>query len=90
MYTLLLSLLLACGSGGRTVAELEAAKGEVKPFQKWDEAQGKLTAALGEPDVTTDLAWTWIAKDGETCKGLTVTHMGGTVGTATLAKQKCP
>ncbi|TNE91379.1 MAG: hypothetical protein EP330_05270 [Deltaproteobacteria bacterium] len=91
MHTLLLSLLLACSSGGRTVAELEAAKGEAKPFQKWDETETRLKAALGEPDKDVDNSTTWFAKDGDTCKALTITHAAGTVGTVTLAKADgCP
>lgn len=91
MYTLLLTLLLACGSSGRSVAELEAAKGEAKPFQKWTEAEGRLTAALGPADKSVDNATSWFGKDGDVCKALTVTHAGGTVGTVTIAKaSECP
>lgn len=91
MHTLLLTLLLACGSSGRSVAELEAAKAEVKPFQKWEEARDRLTAALGEPDKDVDNATTWFGKDGEECMAFTVTHAAGTVGTITIAPgDGCP
>lgn len=91
MYTILLSLLLACGSSGRAASELEAAKGLVGAFQKWDEASGRLEAALGEPDKDVDNVSTWFGKDGDQCMALTVTHAAGTVGTVTLAKADgCP
>ena len=91
MRTFILALLLACGSSGRSVADLEAVKGEAKPFQKWADAEARLTAALGPADKDVDNATSWFGKDGDTCKALTVTHAGGTVGTVTIAKaSECP
>ena len=91
MHAFLLALLLACGSSGRSVAELEAAKAEIKPFQKWEEARGRITAVLGEPDADADNKTIWYGKDGDKCMVFSVTHAAGTVGTINLKPgEGCP
>ena len=80
----------ACGGGasGPSVADLEAAQGEVHGMQPVAEAEGKLTEKLGAPTAKSDTEWTWQAKDGEACKELKVTLMGDMVGGVSLGD--CP
>ena len=83
-------ILWACGSGTPGLEELKAAKDQVRPLQPWSEAEAMLESSLGKPHKTQDQASTWIGRDGERCKALTVTHLGGKVGLATIARVDCP
>lgn len=83
-------LLWACGPSTPSLEALKTAKSQVKPLQPWSEAETLLEGSLGKADKVQDQASTWVGREGDRCKALTVTHLGGKVGLVTLTRVDCP
>jgi hypothetical protein len=73
-----------------TIAALEGAQGRVHAMMPKDEAMAAVADTLGEPVRMDGAEMVWIGQDGTTCKAMTVTLMGDTVGSVTLADVDCP
>jgi hypothetical protein len=91
MRTIVLVLAaMACGGGGLTAAQLEAAKETVHAMQPIEEAKASLTATLGEPTRSDEAGLHWFANEGGTCKELLVGVMGTSVGAVEVRDGACP
>jgi hypothetical protein len=67
-------------AGPRSLARLEQAKAEVKPFMAWNAAYAKLLARVGTPDLIDGGEHYWYLKLGDKCHELFVENAGGEVG----------